>query len=318
MKICVISFDHWNYDHYIVKELLKKGHESHHIKLASFKHKNSFARLKNAFSKVFFKKNLKHIQRQNFILEELEKFGTQDQILVINPELIDLEYHLKIKKHTSKYIAYLYDSVARCPVEHLLNGVFDEIYSFDKEDIRTYGFLETSNYIYHIEEIIDNNQKKFDYLYVGSIDERITFLNALGEKMKIDQKNFLFLSIGKKSFMKKLRQFFLNENRNITFSAKRLSHDQMLELYKQSNFVLDVVRENQTGLSFRIFECMGINANVISTNKNLENYDLIHSGKIFIYDPNLINYNSVEKYPLEMIKKYSIETWVENVFKLKI
>jgi hypothetical protein len=127
-KIAVISFDHWNYDAHIVTALQKKGIESFHIKIGNFKYKNTWERIQNTFSKVFLGKNPKLKKRQDYILEQLKENGFQNQILVINPELIDLEYHLAIKKYTDKYIAYLYDSVSRCPVKHLLEGVFDEIF----------------------------------------------------------------------------------------------------------------------------------------------------------------------------------------------
>ena len=44
-KICIISFDHWDYDHHIVTALQKKGIDSFHIKIGQFKHKNLWARI---------------------------------------------------------------------------------------------------------------------------------------------------------------------------------------------------------------------------------------------------------------------------------
>ena len=131
-KITLISFDHWGYDIHIVDALKKNGIDANHIKIGGFKHKNIFAQLRNTFSKIFLDKNPKKILRQEYILEKLNNLGKQDQILVINPDVIDLKYHLEIKKYTKKYIAYLYDSIERCPVKHLLEGVFDDIYSFEK------------------------------------------------------------------------------------------------------------------------------------------------------------------------------------------
>ena len=147
-KICIISFDHWNYDKHIVDQLIANKIDAFHIKIGGFKHKNIRTRMSNSFSKIFLGKNPKIQKRQEHIIEMLEKNGLQDQILVINPEVISLEYHLKIKQFTKKYICYLYDSVERCPVEHLLHGVFDQIYSFDHDDVKKYGFKQITNYNY--------------------------------------------------------------------------------------------------------------------------------------------------------------------------
>ena len=190
-KIAVISFDPWNYDAHIVSALQKKGIDSFHIKIGNFKYKNIWERIQNTLIKVFLGKNPKLKKRQEYILQQLQKNGFQNQILVINPELIDLEYHLEIKKHTEKYIAYLYDSVSRCPVNHLLDGVFDEIFSFDKVDVATYGFSEINNYIY-FDTPKTASQLKQNFIYIGSIDNRLDYLNQFAEHLKKQHQSFLF------------------------------------------------------------------------------------------------------------------------------
>jgi hypothetical protein len=317
-KIAVISFDHWNYDLHIVNALQEKGIESFHIKIGDFKYKNKWERIKNSLSKIFLGKNPKLKKRQDYILNQLQYKGFQDQILVINPELIDLEYHLKIKKHTQKYIAYLYDSVSRCPVEHLLNGVFDEIYSFDKNDITNYGFSATSNYIYF--KLEESTQKSTtDFVYIGSIDNRVNHLNSIAQKLKKEGKTYAFYAIGKKAFVCKLKQFFLGENKLITFQKNRFSQKETLDIYRKSKVIIDLVRENQSGLSFRIFEAIGLQKNVITNNKSIATYDIYDSGKIiFLDDLHKINEVSFSEanYSTELREKYHINHWIQNVFKV--
>jgi hypothetical protein len=270
-------------------------------------------------SKVFLGKNPKLKKRQEYILQQLKENGFQNQILVINPELIDLEYHLEIKKHTEKYIAYLYDSVSRCPVKHLLDGVFDEIFSFDKNDVLTYGFSETTNYIY-----FDTPEKlavqKQNFIYIGSIDNRLKFLNDFGEHIKKQHQSFLFYAIGKKAFINKMKQLFLGKNKNIIFQKKRFSQQETLKMYAESETIVDLVRDNQTGLSFRIFEAIGLQKNIISNNKTIISYDICDSGKI-IYLDDLHKINeatfSNSNYSNELIDKYHILSWVKKIFSLQ-
>jgi hypothetical protein len=270
-------------------------------------------------SKVFLGKNPKLKKRQEYILQQLKENGFQNQILVINPELIDLEYHLEIKKHTEKYIAYLYDSVSRCPVKHLLDGVFDEIFSFDKNDVLTYGFSETTNYIY-----FDTPEKsalqKQNFIYIGSIDNILKFLNDFGEHIKKQHQSFLFYAIGKKAFVNKLKQMFLGKNKNIIFQKKRFSQQETLKMYAESETIVDLVRDNQTGLSFRIFEAIGLQKNIISNNKTIISYDICDSGKI-IYLDDLHKINeatfSNSNYSNELIDKYHILNWVKKIFSLQ-
>lgn len=317
-KIALISFDHWNYDAHIVNALQKKGIESFHIKIGNFKYKNNWERILNSLSKMFLGKNPKLKKRQDYILQELEKSGFQNQILVINPELIDLDYHLKIKKHTEKYIAYLYDSVARCSVNHLLEDVFDEIFSFDKNDVSTYGFKEITNYIY-FEPNVNTNPVKQNFIYIGSIDNRLNYLNNFAAHLNKQQQTFLFYAIGKKAFVNKLKQLFLGKNKNIIFQNNRFSQEETLKMYAESETIIDLVRDNQSGLSFRIFEALGLQKNVITNNKSITSYDIYDSGKIVCLD-NLADINKVtfsnENYSNELIKKYSIDNFIKNIFQL--
>ncbi len=317
-KIAVISFDHWNYDVHIVNALQEKGIESFHIKIGDFKYKNKWERVKNSLSKIFLGKNPKLKKRQDYILEVLKEKGHQNQILVINPELIDKEYHLEIKKFTDKYIAYLYDSVSRCPVKHLLDGIFDEVFSFDKNDISTYGFLETTNYIY-FDTLINTSPPKHNFIYIGSIDNRLKFLNDFGEHLKKQQQSFLFYAIGKKAFINKLKQLFLGKNKNIIFRKNRFSQEETLKMYSESETIVDLVRDNQSGLSFRIFEAIGLQKNVITNNKSIETYDIYSFEKI-IFKNNFLEIDKIMyknlQYPCEIISKYHVSNWISIVFKV--
>ena len=321
-KIAVISFDHWNYDVHIVNALQEKGIESFHIKIGDFKYKNKWERIKNSLSKIFLGKNPKLKKRQEYIIQQLKENGFQNQILVINPELIDLEYHLEIKKYTDKYIAYLYDSVSRCPVKHLLDGVFDEIFSFDKKDVLTYGFSETTNYIYFDAPEKASIQKQ-NLIYIGSIDNRLKFLNDFGEHLKKQQRSFLFYAIGKKAYLNQLKQLFLGKNKNIIFQKKRFSQQQTLKMYAESEIIIDLVRDNQSGLSFRIFEALGLQKKVITNNISVQNYDFYLPNNVCLinekgqFDTNVYT-AKYERLPQNIYDKYYISEWVKTVFNLKI
>ena len=315
-KICVISFDHWNYDEHIVTELNKNGVESFHIKIGNFKYKNTWERIQNSLSKIFLGKNPKLKKRQEYILQVLKEKGHQDQILVINPELIDKAYHLEIKKYTNKYIAYLYDSVSRCPVKHLLDGVFDEIFSFDKSDVSTYGFSPITNYIYFdVSDVV--SVPKQNYIYIGSIDNRLHYLQKFGEVLKSQNQSFVFYAIGKKAFVNQLKQLFLGKNKNIIFKKNRFNQNETLKMYQESETIVDIVRDNQSGLSFRIFEAIGLQKNVITNNQSVTSYDIYDSGKV-AYESNLENLSKVsfsaKTYPTEIREKYHLNNWIRIVF----
>ena len=67
MKICVISFDFWNYDAHIVEELKRRGIVANHINIGAYQHKSFSARVQNTISKIVLKRNLKNKQRQEMM-----------------------------------------------------------------------------------------------------------------------------------------------------------------------------------------------------------------------------------------------------------
>ena len=313
-KICVVSFDHWNYDKHIVSTLNKMNYVSHHIKIDGYQHASIKDKITNAFSKIFTGKNLKKIRRQQYIIDQLDQYGPQDQILVINPEVIDLEFHLKIKKRCTKYIAYLYDSTERCPVNHLLNGVFDTIFSFDKKDIATYGFKETSNYIY-LPKKTEETPNTFDAVYVGSCDDRFPELLDLAKDLKAKNINYKFKIIGKPKHINPLSKLHSNF---IDFDNTKLNQAQLLDFYSSSKVIIDLIRDKQTGLSFRFFEALALNKKIITNNKNVENYNFYNANNIAFTNtiPTTFFTTNYQPIPEAIYYKFTLEHWVKTVFNI--
>jgi len=315
MKVCLISFDHWGYDKHIIKALQDKNIEAHHINTGSFKYKypTPFHRVFNFINKFFFKKNIKKLKRDEYVLNELSKLGQQDKILVINPELIPVAIHKKIKTYTPQYIAYLYDSSARYPVNHLLDNIFNRIYSFDPDDVAQYNFLPITNYIYlDKKEIKPNNAFKYGAFIILSKDERLPVLNALSHKLDEISVPYKFIVVTAK------KKEGLNPN--ITVQKERLSPQEVEGSLDESLVLVDLLRPNQTGLSFRIFEALAYQKKLITTNASVKNYDFYNPQNIMIIDPDTIIIDEAffktpyQPLPEAIYNKYTIESWVNSVF----
>ncbi len=335
IKICVISFDNWNYDKEIVMALNRRNIVATHINFGKYKHKTIFERLENTFSKVFFNKNPKHFKRQDQIIEKLKNLGVQDQILVLNPDLIDLEYHYLIKKQTKRYIAYLYDSVTRSmlPIEHLLKGIFDTIYSFDKEDAEKHNFIKTNNYIYSKKQPIEVNEIfETQVLNISSFDKRFATLNRIANKLSDLNLNFTFILVSKNIKFKllnyNLKRFFDKNkyqriNPKIKFQSKKISLKNLKRYYQKTLVMLDLVQENQTGLSFRIFESLSLQKKIITDNVTIKEYSFYNPNNILVLDSENLDLDiSFFEKPYEPIDEkiyndYTINAWVEKIFELE-
>lgn len=317
MKICIISFDLWEYDSHILKTLRDKNIEANHIVTGKFKYKypTPLHRVSNFFSKLLFKKNIKKIKQRQFILDELERMGPQDKILVINPELIPVDIHKKIRTYTKEYIAYLYDSSKRCPVEHLLDGLFDKIYSFDADDVVKFNFIPVTNYIYHDKKAIKPAQ---DFAYrvfmILSVDNRLPVLTKIADELDRINISYKFMLVGAH------KPAALHPN--ISYQKKIIPLKQLEQYLEDTEMFLDIIRKEQTGLSFRVFESLAYQKKLITTNPDIKNYDFYNPNNILVVDPDNVMIDPAffttpyEPLSENVYNKYTLSTWVDTVFSL--
>lgn len=317
MKICLISFDSTYYDNSIIIELKRRNIEANHIDVSKFRYKYTsiFDKIDNFFKKTFLKRNKKTEALEEYVVNQVKEFGHQDAILFIRPDKISRKNHLEIKKLTNKYIAYIYDSCTRFPVNHLVDGVFDEIYSFDLNDVKKYNFTFISNYIYLEKREIQSNSENKNIFIVISIDERFEFLNQLANYLSEHNIPFKFIAVGKTKPE--------NINPNIIYSDKLVFPEELKADLENSKIFLDLIRKDHNGLSFRIFEALAMQRKIITTNQSISVYDFYNPNNILILDENKhININpdffTTPYEPLSDViyHKYTIENWVKTIFKL--
>lgn len=317
MKITVISFDYFGFDNYIVQDLQKKGFECNHIDFSKYYYKYSsfFEKVYNFFLKTITQKNLKKIKTEQYILNQLKNIGKQDAILVIRPDRISKNTHLHIKQYTNRYIAYLYDSSNRFPIKNLLNGLFDDIFTFDRDDAAKYNINFLSNYIYmNKKPFAENIITKNKIFMIASIDERIELWNLIADycfKEKIDTE---FIGVGNPK-SKKVHHKIECTNENLYF-------DEIISKLEDANVFLDLIRDNQNGLSFRIFEAIAMNKKVITSNKSVVKYPFYNANNFLVIDKNNINSikSFLEKPYISLDDKvyheFTISNWNSKVFKL--
>ncbi|MBE4947110.1 glycosyltransferase family protein [Chryseobacterium culicis] len=324
MKICIISYDFWDYDKYIVETLCKRGIDAHHIKISTVTHSNFNERAVNALSKTFLNKNLKTEKRQKYVLDSLERLGHQDQILVMNPDTFDLSTLQKIRKYTDRLVTYLYDNLERVPVEDKLY-LFDKVFSFDYIDVKKHGFEKLTNYIYLPHCKKEDQRPEMDLFYITSYDNRrVTLIKLLAKKLIEQGLKFQIMIIGKKSWKHQLTNMFITVPKNLflIFSIKKIPHNDLPKYYKNAKVLLDLMREGQYGLSFRVFEAMALEKKIITDNEAIKTYDFYNPNNILILNKNSSNLDKsffetpYEKIPEEIYARYTLDSWIERVFQL--
>jgi hypothetical protein len=313
MKITIISYDNWGFNKNIVKALESQGNVVNHIDFHQFKYKypNLIYRVYNFLLKTFFNKNLKTIFFGKKIIEKLNEIkDQQDFIVTIKGDFIAPESLLEFKKYGKKSIAYFNDNTQRCPKIIRVIPYFDKFFSFEKQDCNNYNLHFATNWIYYDNTLDIETDFKFQVFNISSKDKRISIFKKLAvefESIKIKSKIIIY---DKK---------YNDQNTTIEYITKHISLEDVNKLIQQSQVLLDINRKGQEGLTFRVFESIGLHKKLITTNKDIVNYDFYNPNNILLIDSNKPKIpldffeKDYEKVPQHIFNKYTIDGWIENV-----
>ena len=313
MKITLISYDNWGFNEHLKNVLIKQGNTVNHINFYNFKYQYPTFRTKlyNFILKTFTNKNIKNIYYGNEILKKLEENPEkQDVILTLKGDFIDPIAILKFKKYTKKSIAYFNDSVSRYPKIKEVISAFDEVYSFEKYDCRKNNLKFITNWIYPMQMNKAGNEK-YQVYNISSKDKRTAVLSKIAALLKEKKIKYKIIIFHKKNKVK---------DPNLEFTSVPIPLSEVNDNLYNSQILLDINRKGQSGLSFRIFESIGLEKKLITTNADIKNYDFYNPNNILVIDekkPNITLdfFNTeYEKIPESIFKKYTLEQWINEVF----
>ncbi|MCU7618341.1 hypothetical protein NZ698_14165 [Chryseobacterium sp. PBS4-4] len=274
-----------------------------------FKYPNLGVKIKNGITKIFGK-NIKKDFFKNQILQQITE--KQDIIFIIRPDLLDISLLNDLKNKTDNFIAYYYDSCTKYPKQTEIIHFFDEIYSYEKEDIEKYNFTETSNFIY--DETIEQQELKYDIFNISSYDTRINEIDTISKLLHDSGLKIYFV-------------LFWFEKLNfphLISTTEYISLSETKELISQSKAMIDIQRTDQKGLSFRTFESLGYRKKLITTNETVKNFEFYHPNNILVINSNNINVDEIKSFlslsyveiSKDILFKYSLKNFTKKIFKL--
>ncbi|MFQ2448621.1 hypothetical protein ACK3ZY_02315 [Aeromonas caviae] len=223
--------------------------------------------------------------------------------------------HLRYTQKNARFILYQWDSISRVPNAKLLLNYFDEIYSFDREDCVNYGFkfrpLFFRNEITHCQY----SEKKYDLSFVGWCHDGRgdVVLSIMKFNPWLKFKPYLYAS-------HRERLSFLFGAYSQYISTQKINFDSYISLSSGSVSVLDVPHRMQSGLTIRAIETLGLEVKLVTTNKDIVNYDFFHPQNILVIDrdnPCLDEaFFKTEYLPVstDIMKRYSISGWIVDIF----
>lgn len=249
-----------------------------------------------------------------------------DYILVIKGSTLDEEKikYLRKKYKNARFIIYQWDSVANFPKAAEIAPYFDFKYTFDPEDAKCYGWYYRALF-FEPEECRFDYHKKYDLVLICSLhSERAELYKKLKILSKKENMNFFgYLFSNKWSF---LRQKYFKKNNSFYVKKKDLkfiplSEKVTSEIYNCSRCLVDYKFPKQKGLTMRSIESIGHKCKLITNNAQIENEDFYNPQNILIYNIDNFNipkefiYSDYQDIPEKIYQKYTVQGWVEEIFK---
>lgn len=312
MKITLISFDNWGLNKHIATTLEQQGHEVHHIDFHSFSYRypTVLHKVYNFFLKTFWKKNLKNLYYGKEIVKKVQAIGAhQDIILTIKGDFIDAHYLRALKNYTDLSIGFFNDNTYRCPKIKRVYTSFDKAYSFERDDSTTFNMGFAPNWIYTTKPEVAV-PLQYDVFNISSKGKRLRTLQQIAKDLK--SKNipckFLVLDQGKPE-----------ASEGIEFIQHKIPLEEVMEMVAASKTLLDINRFGQKGLTFRVFESLGLEKKLITTNADIVHYDFYNPNNILVIDeeqptiPVSFFENEYEPLPEALFYKYTMSGWIDQV-----
>ena len=104
------------------------------------------------------------------------------------------------------------------------------------------------------------------------------------------------------------------------FQTKKLSSNEVVQIFKDSECILDAPQAGQTGLTIRTIECLGAKRKIVTTNKDIKKYDFYNESNILVFDGSIDENNPFFTTPFidvadDIYKKYSLREWLKYMLK---
>lgn len=264
-------------------------------------------------------------------LVESVKSKQYDYIIIIRGEYTPI-YSLKLLKKTfpcAKLILYMWDSLKNNKGIEKKWGHFDKVYTFDRLDYLNnkdkIDFLPLFYYEDYLPERQSGNEKEYDVSFIGTgHEDRVKIVKEV--KGKCESNGLKFFSY---IYLPHKFVFLYNKVFNRDYAKVRIKdiHFDKLPfkttygIYVGSRCVMDVESSKQSGLTMRTIEMIGLRKKLITTNKDIVNYDFYNTNNIMVVDREefIIDKEFFDKPYVELSQdiydKYSLTGWINNLLR---
>lgn len=182
-----------------------------------------------------------------------------------------------------------------------------EVWSFDFDDSTKYGMKYNSEF--YFEELkIQNKEPQYDVMFLGKDKGRYNkLLNIETQLEKKGISMYLHIVPDKKSETLKKERY-----------KPGVSYNELRTIVSESNVLLDVLQEDQVGLTLRNMEAIFNNKKLITDNQKIKEYNFYSKENVFILGED--SWDTIQEfvrtpcigYPKEVVEYYMFDNWIRR------
>ncbi len=265
------------------------------------------------------------------ILEDIR--GIQyDVVFLISGQSLsfseDMLKELKNQQGKARFILYQWDSQRNFPYIINFHQFFDKILTFDRDDaLSEDGIIFLPLFYTRFYEMISSDKDKefsYDFCFVGTAHpQKYKFISKMsGELRSVFPRQFVYFYFPSVIvfYYRKIHDIEFKHAQKKEFHFTPLNNAEMEAIYKNSRCVMDSAQEGQTGLTIRAIEALGAKKKLITTNKDIINYDFYRPENIYVYEDDIDLGNIFFKVDFQDIdvniyQKYSLNNWLMEVLR---
>lgn len=255
-----------------------------------------------------------------------------DYILVIRGEYTPRKSLEELKRRfsTAPITLYMWDSLRNNKGIEEKWDCYDKVYTFDRIDYlnneQSISFLP----LFYYNSYVPNEQQVpvgYDIAFIGTgHEDRVRIIKGL--KRQCDQCGLsMFDYVFLPHRLIYLRNKLLNKNyRDVSLKDihfELMPTKEAYRIYSEAKCVVDIESPTQCGLTMRTIEMIGLRKKLITTNRDIVNYDFYNENNILVVDrkdfkidPDFISrpYKPLDDHIYE---KYSLHGWLLQVLGIE-
>jgi len=279
-----------------------------------YKYPNSFLRFINFILKTFFFFNLKLYLISKRAQKNAASLSSTayDLGVFIRPDAVNIDTIREFKRSCKKVVAYQWDGLNRYPNVHKYIDLFEDFYVFDKKDLKKNCRLKfkTNFRLRPYDEIFE--PPICDAYFIGDVClHRYNLLAKVADELSQASLLPIFFITRRPSGVALISP-------NIRISDAPITYNQNLLIARNVKVIVDITHKNlHAGLSLRFFEAMEFRKKLITTNREVLEYDFYHPNNIYVYGHSSISIDEFMRLPYceidyKITDKYKIKEWLEE------